>query len=74
MRRREREGKTANGLGGEPARGLARDMSGMVVEYDLDYGVGGVGGVEEVEKVDEFATAVAFPGFRRGRLLTRAWT
>jgi hypothetical protein len=46
----------------------------MVVENDLDGGVGGVGGVEELEKLDEFATAVAFPGLRRGRLLTRAWT
>jgi hypothetical protein len=40
MRRREREGKVANGLRGEPARGLARDMGGMVVENDLDGGVG----------------------------------
>src|SRR3954468_3766512 len=60
MRRREREGKTANGLRGEPARGLARDVGGMVVENDLDGGVGGVGGIEELEKLDEFATAVAF--------------
>src|SRR5437588_4549686 len=60
MRRREREGKTANGLRCEPARGLARDMGGMVVENDLDGGVGGVGVVEELEKLDEFATAVAF--------------
>src|SRR4051795_4229381 len=60
MRRREREGKTANGLRGEPARGLARDVGGMVVENDLDGGVGGVGGVEELEKLDEFATAVTF--------------
>src|SRR5437762_11593410 len=60
MRRREREGKAANGLRREPARGLARDMGGMVVENDLDCGFGGVGGVEEVEKLDEFATAVAF--------------
>jgi hypothetical protein len=37
---REREGKAANGLRGEPARGLARDMGGMVVENDLDGGVG----------------------------------
>jgi hypothetical protein len=74
MRRREREGKAANRLLREPACRLARDMGGMVVENDLDCGVGGVGGVEEVEKLDEFATAVAFPGFRRGRLLTRAWT
>src|ERR1700724_3776192 len=60
MRRREREGKAANGLRGEPTRGLARDMGRMVVENDLDGGVGGVGGVEELEKLDEFATAVAF--------------
>src|SRR5205807_8926493 len=60
MRRREGEGKTANGLRGKPVRGLARDMGGMVVENDLDGGVGGVGVVEEHEKLDEFATAVAF--------------
>src|SRR5438045_9048042 len=60
MRRREREGKTANRLRREPTCGLARDMGGMVVENDLDCGFGVVGGVEEVEKVDEFATAVAF--------------
>src|SRR5271165_2197234 len=60
MRRREREGKAANGLRSKPARGLARDMGGMVVENDLDRGVGGVGGVEQLEKLDEFAAAVAF--------------
>src|SRR5215472_5086347 len=60
MRRREREGKAANGLGGKPACGLARDMGGMVVENDLDCGVGGIGGVEEREKFDELAAAVAF--------------
>src|ERR1700730_8364025 len=60
MRRREREGKAANGLRGEPTRGLARDMGRMVVENDLDGGVGGGGGVEELVEVDEFATAVAF--------------
>src|SRR5215472_6483710 len=60
MRRREREGKAANGLGGKPACGLARDTGGMVVENDLDCGVGGVGGVEEREKFDELAAAVAF--------------
>ena len=35
-------------------------MGRMVVENDLD---GGVGGVEELEKLDEFATAVAFLEF-----------
>ena len=32
----------------------------MVVENDLDRGVGGVGGVEEPVELDEFAAAVAF--------------
>ena len=66
MRRREREGKAANRLRREPACRLARDMGGMVVENDLDCGVGGVGGVEELEELDEFTTAVAF--------LDQAWT
>ena len=40
---------------------VSRDMGGgMVVENDLDRGVGGVGGVEQLEKLDEFAAAVAF--------------
>src|ERR1700740_2472879 len=60
MRRREGEGKAANGLRRKPARGLRRDMGGMVVENALDRGVGGVGGVEELEKLNEFPTAVAF--------------
>src|SRR5215472_1737495 len=60
MRRREGEGKAANGLRRKPARGLTRDMGGMVVENDLDRGVGGVGGVEELEKLNEFAATVAF--------------
>src|SRR5215831_5649726 len=60
MRRREGEGKAANGLRCKPARGLTRDMGGMVVENDLDRGVGGVGGVEELEKLNEFAATVAF--------------
>ena len=74
MRWGEREGKAPNGLAGEPVCGLARDMGGMVVENDLDGGVGGISGVEELEKLDEFTAAVAFPGLRRGRLLTKAWT
>ena len=59
-RRREREGKAPDRLRGKPARGLARDMGGMVVENNLDRGVGGVGGVEELKKLNEFATAMAF--------------
>src|SRR6266481_3620218 len=59
MRWGEREGKAPDRLRGEPGRGLARDMGGMVIENDLDRGVGGVGDVEELEKLDEFAAAVA---------------
>src|SRR6516164_9612637 len=50
MRRRECEGEAANGLRRQPARGLARDMGGMVVENDLDRGVGWIGGIEQLEK------------------------
>ena len=60
MRRREREGEAAKGLRSQPARGLARDMGGVVVENDLDRGVGRIGGIEELEKFNEFAAAVAF--------------
>ena len=60
MRRCECEGKAANGLRRQPARGLARDMGGMVVENDLDRGVGRIGGIEQLEKFNEFAAAVAF--------------
>src|SRR5215469_7500381 len=60
MRRREREGEAANGLRRQPARGLARDMGGVVVENDLDRGVARIGGIEALEKFNEFAAAVAF--------------
>src|SRR5260370_18977223 len=60
VRRREREGKAPNRLGGEPSRRLARDMGGMIVENDLDCRVGGVGGVEEPEELNELTAAVAF--------------
>jgi hypothetical protein len=48
MRRREREGKAPEWLRGNPGRGLARDMGGMVVEDDLDRGVGGVEKLENL--------------------------
>ena len=53
--------RPANGLRGEPARGLARDMGRMVVENDLDGGVGGVDGVEELEKLDELRDCGGVP-------------
>src|SRR5215813_4151535 len=36
-------------------------VGGMVVEDELDRGVGGVSGIEEFEKFNEFAAAVTFP-------------
>ena len=44
----------------------------MVVKDDLDRGVRWAGGIEEFEELDKFAAAMAVPGLRRGRLLTRA--
>src|SRR5499433_2863395 len=35
-------------------------MSGLVVENDLNGGIGGVGRVKQLEELDEFAAAVAF--------------
>ena len=74
MGRGERKGDAPNRLRGEPGCGFVRDMSGVVVENDLNGGIGGVGRVKQLEELDEFSAAVAFPGLRRGRLLTSAWT
>src|SRR5215468_869918 len=60
MGRRECEGEAASGLRRQPARGLVRDMGGMVVENDLDRSVSRIGGIEQLEKFNEFAAAVAF--------------
>jgi len=59
MGRCEGEREAPYRLRGEPGCGLARDMGGMVVEDDLDRGIGGVGHIEELEELDEFAAAVA---------------
>ena len=61
MRRGGCEAEAANGLRRQPACGLARDMGGMVVENDLDRGVGRIGVIEQLEKFNEFVAAVAFP-------------
>src|SRR5690242_5210119 len=60
MGRREGESEASDRLRGEPGCGLPRDMGGMVVEDDLDRGIGRVGRVEELKKLNEFAAAVAF--------------
>src|SRR5437773_4692379 len=56
-----REGKpeTAVRLCGEPSLRLLGDMSGMIVEDQLDRGVGRIGGVEQFEEFDELTAAMA---------------
>src|SRR5262249_12624224 len=73
MRRREGEGKAPDRLRGKPARSLARDMGGMVVENDLDRGVGGGGGGGGVGKLNEFTTSGTFPSLPWGRLVWWLW-
>ena len=50
---REGEFETARGLIGEPGFGLFGDVCGMIVEDQLDRGVGWIGGVEKLEEFDE---------------------
>jgi len=57
--RREGERKAAVRLSGEPRFGLPGDVSGMIVEDQLDRGIGWIGGVEKFEELDELATAMA---------------
>ena len=57
--RREDEGKAALALLIEPRDGFLRDVGGMVVEDDLDRGIGGIGAIQPLEKADELAGAVA---------------
>ena len=57
---REYEGEAAFGLLGEPSPGFLGNVSGMIVEDDLDGGRGRVGGVEPLEELDELARAMSF--------------
>src|SRR6516165_8975751 len=59
MGRGESESKAPRWLRCEPGHGLARDVCRMVVEDDLNCGVGRICGVQELEEFDEFATAMA---------------
>ena len=61
----EGEFEAPGGLIGEPGFGFFGDVRGVIVEDQLDRGVGRIGGVEKLEEFDEFAA---------GRSLTRAWT
>jgi hypothetical protein len=60
--------------GRQPSLGFFGDVRRVIVQDDFDRRRRGVGGVEQTEEFDKFATAVAIPGLRRGRLLTRACT
>jgi hypothetical protein len=54
----EGEREAACGLLGEPGFGLPGDMRGMIVEDEVDRGVGRIGFVEPLEEFDELAAAV----------------
>src|SRR5258706_1956115 len=47
------------GLLRDPGSGLFGDLRGMIVEDQLDRGVGRIGGIEKLEEFNEFAAAVA---------------
>src|SRR5215475_7242060 len=53
------EAEAALGPRGKPLVGFLRHVRRMIVQDDLDRGVGRVGGIELFEKADEFARAVA---------------
>ena len=61
VNRREGEFEAAGRASGEPASGLLRDMSGVIVENQLDCRASGIGGVKELEEFNELAAAVAVP-------------
>jgi hypothetical protein len=49
MRGRKGELEAADRLIGEPSLGLFGDMRGMIIEDQLDRGMGRIGGVEKLE-------------------------
>ena len=53
------EFEAAGGLIGEPGFGFPGDVRGVIVEDQLDRGVGRIGRVEKLEEFDEFAAAMA---------------
>ena len=57
----EGEFEAAGGLIGEPGFGFLGDVRGVIVEDQLDRGVGRIGRVEKLEEFDEFAAAMAIP-------------
>jgi hypothetical protein len=59
MLKREGEGETSARSSSEPSFGFSRDVCRMIVEDQLDSGVGRISGVEKLEEFDELAAAVA---------------
>src|SRR5664279_5992461 len=55
---REGELEAARRLSGEPSLGFSGDMRRMVIEDQLDRGVGRISGIEKLEEFDELAAAV----------------
>src|SRR5260370_25639815 len=55
---REGELEAAGRLFGEPSGGFLGDVSGMIVEDQLDRRVGRIGLIEKLEELDELAAAV----------------
>ena len=53
----ESELEAAGGLIGKPSSGLPGDVRRMIIEDQMDRGVGRVGPVEKLEKLDEFPAA-----------------
>src|SRR5579864_2981070 len=59
MLRCESELEAPGGLSGEPSSGFLGDMRRMVVEDQMDRGLGRIGAVDELEEFDEFPATVA---------------
>src|ERR1700683_3754629 len=55
----EGELEAAGGLLGKPGFGFPGDMRGMIIEDEVDGGVGRIGFVETLEERDELAAAMA---------------
>ena len=58
---REGEGEAMRGLERDKGSGLLGEVRRMIVEDQLDRGVGRIGGIDKLEEFDEFATAMAVP-------------
>src|SRR5579872_5186993 len=56
---REGELESATRSSGEPSFGLSRDVCRMIVEDQLDRGLGRIGDIKQLEEFDELAAAMA---------------